>query len=413
MNNDRKPHFSRDELILLVILFSATVIVATGIQMGSALFPALSRLLGVPVSIVTLLTSVWAFTGLVSPLFGPASDRYGHGNFVLIGLGAFVLGNLLCAVAKSFPVLLVFQVAVGLGYAVFGFSGSAVMGDVFAYETRARAMSVVRVAVSVSALVGVPAAAAIAGRATARGSFAVVGGLGLAVLVVALMVLPKSSGGQVHASSTETHVGSWRTIVDIVRQRSARAALLAILGWAAIPTGVFIYLAAWLERTFGLTEAQIGLAFSMVGVGALIGNALTAAWTDRLGKKRATVLGLLLLSATTVLLSRSPVLAAALVGLVVFTAALEFSFASFSTLMTELVPSGRGTLMSLVSLSNGIGTGAVPLLMRPLWESQGYGAVTAVLGVIGLGIVALVGLFVTERQPSMPASQPEEQVSLG
>jgi len=287
------------------------------------------------------------------------------------------------------------------------------MGDVFAYETRARAMSVVRIAVSVSALVGVPAAAAIAGRATARGSFAVVGGLGLAVLVVALMVLPKSSGEQVHASSTETHVSSWRTIVDIVRQRSARAALLAILGWAAIPTGVFIYLAAWLERAFGLTETQIGLAFSMVGVGALIGNALTAAWTDRLGKKRATVLGLLLLSATTVLLSRSPVLAAALVGLVVFTTALEFSFASFSTLMTELVPSGRGTLMSLVSLSNGIGTGAVPLLMRPLWESQGYGAVTAVLGVIGLGVVALVGLFVTERQPSMPASQPEEQVSLG
>jgi len=188
---------------------------------------------------------------------------------------------------------------------------------------------------------------------------------------------------------------------------------LAILGWAAIPTGVFIYLAAWLERTFGLTETQIGLAFSMVGVGALIGNALTAAWTDRLGKKRATVLGLLLLSATTVLLSRSPVLAAALVGLVVFTTALEFSFASFSTLMTELAPSGRGTLMSLVSLSNGIGTGAVPLLMRPLWESRGYGAVTAVLGVIGLGMVALVGLFVTERQPSMPASQPEEQASLG
>jgi len=413
LNNDGKPRFSRDELTLLVILFSATVIVATGIQMGSALFPALSRLLGVPVSIVTLLTSVWAFTGLVSPLFGPASDRYGHGNFALIGLGAFVLGNLLCAVAKSFSVLLVFQVVVGLGYAVFGFSGSAVVGDVFAYDMRARAMSVVRIAVSVSALAGVPAAAAIAERATARGSFAAVGGLGLAVLVVALMVLPKSSGERVHASSTETHVGSWRTIVDIVRQRSARAALLAILGWAAIPTGVFIYLAAWLERTFGLTETQIGLAFSLVGVGALIGNALTAAWTDRLGKKRATVLGLLLLSVTTVLLSRSPVLAAALVGLVVFTAALEFSFASFSTLMTELVPSGRGTLMSLVSLSNGIGTGAVPLLMRPLWESQGYGAVTAVLGVIGLGTVALVGLFVTERQPSMPASQPEEQASLG
>ena len=57
MKNEAKPRFSRDELVLLAILFSSVVAVGTGIQMGSALFPALSRLMRVPVSTVTLLTS--------------------------------------------------------------------------------------------------------------------------------------------------------------------------------------------------------------------------------------------------------------------------------------------------------------------------------------------------------------------
>jgi DHA1 family inner membrane transport protein len=401
MGNEVKPRFSRDELILLAILFSAVVIVGTGIQMGSALFPALSRLMGVPVETVTLLVSVWAFTGILSPLFGLPSDRYGHTVFVLIGLGAFILGNLLSAIVPTFSALLVFQVLVGLGYAVFNFSASAVVGDVFAYKTRARAMGIVRVAVSVAALVGVPAATAIADWATARGSFGTVGGLGLVVLAVALALLPKLSRQEAKTQATEVKADLLQTVMGIARQRSAMVGLLAVLAWAAIPTGLFIYLAAWLEQTFQLTQAQVGLTFSMAGVGALIGNALTAAWADQLGKKRSAVIGLLVLSVTAMALPRSSILAGVLIGLIVFFAALEFSFASFSTLMTELAPTGRGTLMSLVSLANGIGTGAAPLVTRPLWESRGYAVIALVLGVVGLGVTAIVGLFVTERQTSV------------
>ena len=412
MKDEARPRFSRDELVLLAILFSSVVAVGTGVQMGSALFPALSRLMGVPVSTVTLLTSVWACAGILAPLLGPPSDRYGHGAFMLIGLGVFTLGSLLCAAAPSFSALLICQFLVGLGYAVHSFSSLALVGDVFAYEVRAQAMGMVRIAVSVAALAGVPAAAAIADRVTARGSYGAVGGLSLVVLVAALALLPRSPR-PAKAAQTEAQAALWRAVVEIARQRSAMAGLLAILGWAAIPTGVFIYLAAWLEQAFQFTETQIGLAFSTIGVGALIGNALTAAWADRLGKKRAAVLGLLVLSVTAVLLPHAPAAAGALVGLVVFTAALEFSFASFSTLMTELVPDSRGTLMSLVSLVNGIGTSLVPLVMRSVWESRGYAGVTLALGGVGLCVVIVVGLFVAERRIAVPASPPGEQVDIG
>jgi len=70
-----------------------------------------------------------------------------------------------------------------------------------------------------------------------------------------------------------------------------------------------------------------------------------------------------------------------------------------------LVPQSRGALMSLVNLLNGLGTGVVPLVMAPLWVSGGYTMVMLVLGVVGLSVVAIIGLFVIEREavPPMPA----------
>jgi len=390
------PRFNRSEITLLAILFSSTMIVATGIQMGNALFPSLSRLMNVPISTVTLLVSVWAFTGILSPLFGPPSDRYGHGIFVLIGLLSFTIGNLLCAFAPTFQFLLVFQILMGLGYAIYSFSASAVVGDVFSYAVRARAMGIIRIAVSVAALIGVPSAAAIAGWATARGAFGTVGVLCALVLLLAWRFIPKSSRIEAAVQKQQDTTKFWMSLKDIARNKSAMIGLLLYIIWPMIPTGIFIYLAAWLEQAYSFTEMQVGLAFSLAGVGGLIGNALTALWADRVGKKKSSLLGMLALSIAMILMPRSGILLPALACLVIFVAALEFISAAFVTLMTELTPNNRGTLMSLVSLANGIGTGAAPLLMRPLWETGGYLLVTSVLGGLGLILAVVIGLLMIE-----------------
>lgn len=391
-----KPGFNRSELTLLVILFSATMIVATGTQMGNALFPSLSRLLDVPISTVTLLVSVWAGTGLLSPLFGPLSDRHGHGIFVLIGLISFTIGNLLCAFAPTFQFLLGVQFVVGLGYAIYSFSASAVVGDAFSYDVRARAMGLIRISVSINALIGVPGAAAIAGWGTARSAFGVVAVLCALVLLFAWRFIPRSSKAEDTVQTQQDTTKFRRSLKDTVRNKSAKTGLLLYIFWPMIPTGIFIYLAAWLEQAHSLTQMQVGLAFSLAGMGGLIGNVLTSLWADRLGKKKSSLLGMSVLSIAMVLMPRSGNLLPALVCFVVFVAALELISTAFGTLMTELTPTNRGTLMSLVSLANGIGTGLAPLLMRPLWETGGYLLVTSVLGGFGLIITIVIGLLMTE-----------------
>ena len=249
-------------------------------------------------------------------------------------------------------------------------------------------------------LIGVPAAAAFAGWATVRAPFGAVGGLGLVVLLLAWIWLPRYAEHTGEGARVETRGNLWRSVREVARQRSAVVGLLAFALWAMIPTGVFVYLAAWLEGDFRLAEAQVGLAFGLVGVGGLVGNALTAAWADRLGKKRSALWGLVALSVTAMLLPHLTGLPAALGCIALLAVALEFSTASFGTLMTELAPASRGTLLSLVSLAIGIGTGMAPLVLRPLWESRGYGLVTLALGVMGLLLAIAAGILIVEPQPS-------------
>ncbi|MDI7277297.1 MAG: MFS transporter, partial [Anaerolineae bacterium] len=262
------------------------------------------------------------------------------------------------------------------------------------------AMGLTRLAVPLASLVGVPAAVAMADRASARASFATVGGMSLAMLVAALVLLPRLLGASLQAdrgAATVRRPG----IAAAIRQPSVAPALLVIAVWAMVPTGVFIYLAAWLEQAFRFSQIEVGLAFSTIGLGALLGDGLAAAWADSLGKKRSAMLGLLVMSVTALLLPHVPAAVAALAGVVFFTTALEFGIAGFGTLLTELAPEGRGTLLSLVSLANGLGTGLVPLALRPLWERGGYGAITPVLGALSLAALGIVGLAVREQDASL------------
>jgi predicted MFS family arabinose efflux permease len=396
-DNRKSNRFTGKQIGLIVLLFSASFVVGTGIQMGNALFPGLSRLMDVPLEQITLLTSAWAFTGLLSPLFGPLSDRYGHGIFVLIGIGTFMLGSLLSSIAPAFAVLMAFQIVVGFGYAIFSFSGSALIGDVFHYDTRAKAMGIVRFSVAASCLAGVPAAAALAGWGTARASYAVVGALALLVLGTFLALLPRVRTKMEAAEPVKKTPSTLRDALEVIRDPQAIKGLLIVLFWAVIPTGAFIYLAAWLQEGFQLGEAQIGLAFSLVGVGSLMGNTLTAAIADRIGKKRSTLIGLVSLSLILILMPRSPNLVMAMVALVAFVIALDFGFTSFGTLLTEMAPENRGTLMSLVALANGIGTGLTPIVLAPVWETGGYALITVILGFVGLASALFFGLLVSER----------------
>jgi predicted MFS family arabinose efflux permease len=397
--------FDRREWALIFGLLVAGFAIFTGVQMGSALFPGLARLWSVPVTSVAKLASIWGFAGMLAPLLGPLSDRFGHWTLFFIGSGVYVAGNALSGQAPGLGLMMAAQAFVGLGYATFGFTAPAIVGEVYAYETRGRAMGLIRLGVSGASLVGVPIAAALAESMDPRYPYTLVAILAALSIVPLLPLSSRFRGRGVRRSPESARVQVASFFRLLASRRSACVGLAAVAIWAAIPTGVFIYLAAWLEERFALTGSMIGVAFLFVGCGALLGNLMTAGMADRIGKKRSSIAGLVGLSMAAIILPHVSTVWLAMAVLCLLTAVLEFGYGSFSTLMTEQIPEQRGTLLSMAAFVNGLGTAAVPLVGGSLWARGGYASVTFVVGALGLAAALVLVAFLGE--PASVAADPE------
>jgi predicted MFS family arabinose efflux permease len=122
----------------------------------------------------------------------------------------------------------------------------------------------------------------------------------------------------------------------------------------------------------------------------------TALLTDRLGKRRSILVGLLGLAASLLLLPGLARLglAPALAGVALAVLCFEFGIVSLLPLATELVPEARASLLSLNLTAFSLGRMGGSLLGGGLWQWHTEGiALHAVVG----AACALLAAFLTRR----------------
>ena len=102
----------------------------------------------------------WVFTSylltqvVTIPIYGRLSDLYGRKPILLIGVGLFILGSILCGFAWSMLSLVCFRVLQGLGAGALVPVGRTLIGDIFHGEERARMQGIVSSVFIAAALVG-------------------------------------------------------------------------------------------------------------------------------------------------------------------------------------------------------------------------------------------------------------------
>ena len=128
---------------------------------------------------------------------------------------------------------------------------------------------------------------------------------------------------------------------------------------------------------------------------------MTAVFADRLGLKRATILGLCLAILAYLLLPfMDSSLPLAMVGLFLVFLASEFTIVTSFSLSTELLPEARATMMAGFYASSGVGRMIGVLLGGWLWQAGGITAVAwSSSGFTALGLLSLIwGLHGWRRQ---------------
>jgi predicted MFS family arabinose efflux permease len=162
---------------------------------------------------------------------------------------------------------------------------------------------------------------------------------------------------------------------------------------------LFVIIGAWLEVRFNLSVAAIGFGTIVIGLSELCGEFLTVAVADRIGKRRAILLGL---ASGTVAYGVLPLmdrtLGLALGGLFALFLVVEFTIVTTFSLATEVMPDRRATMMAGLLAAAGLGRMAGALTGGWLWVTGGLAAVAGCAAVLSGAAGVAVGLGLRGRR---------------
>ena len=303
--------------------------------------PVIARGLGVDLTSAGLLVTARAAGGLASPVFGPLSDRYGRKRLMLAGVALLIAGAAACAILPFYAAFLAAFVLFGVAKAVYDPTMQAAISDRVPYAQRGRAIGIAELSWSAAWLVGVPSAGWLIARVGWQTPFAFVAMLGVAGLLLIGWVLPHDVPAAGHAKDTSLQLG------QVVRNRNLMAALGVTSLLILANEVTFIVYGAWMESRFGLSVMSLGVASIVIGLAEAAGEFGSTALADQLGKRRAVLVGLVVLGISYAVLPRlGQRLEWALGGLALLFVAFEFTLVSSLPLVSELAPEARATAMS-------------------------------------------------------------------
>jgi MFS family permease len=183
---------------------------------------------------------------------------------------------------------------------------------------------------------------------------------------------------------------AYRAAWALTRRRDLRfiliIAFLIIFGWSIKASFLPLYL-----QSVGMPKAQIGLIFSLMGVGSMLVRPFLGALADRFGRSPvllgAVLLGASVIAAIPLLRDFLPLAAVAVAGGLAWgiTQPLTISLMAGSVTLRE-----RGLALSLRITSNRLGEVASPLLFGVLvtWTSIG-GAFLLAAGVLAVSVIVI------------------------
>lgn len=139
--------------VLLSVMLS-TGLVAIDATILAAAVPAVVDDLG-GLTQFPWLFSVYLLAQAVSvPLFGKVSDLVGRKPMMLVGVGLFVVGSLLCGLAWSMGSLIAFRAVQGLGAGAVQPVGMTIVGDIYSLAERATVQGYIASVWAASSLIG-------------------------------------------------------------------------------------------------------------------------------------------------------------------------------------------------------------------------------------------------------------------
>ncbi|MCP5101350.1 MAG: MFS transporter [Chloroflexi bacterium] len=372
--------------VQLVAISLARLFLNIGLRMVYPFAPALARGLGVQVTAVYRLITLRNFAGFLSPIFSPLSEKFGRrkimiGSMLLLGIGCGVV-----AIWPAYWPLGVTLALISLAKVIYDPAMQAYVGDVVPYKQRGRAIAVTELSWAGALLLGAPAVGLIIAKQGWRAPFIWLGVLGTVTAVFLWRTLPPSG-------SKNKQGATIRSMASVIRHKPViwAASIYILLAMGANEI-LFIVYGDWMESSFQLSLASLGVASGVIGGSEVIGEVFAGWSVDRFGKRPVIITaGVLNALMYAIIPFTIDGLTSALITLFVLFLFFEITVVGGVPLMTELVPEARSVVMGMVLAFGALGRALGSLIGPLLWSAGGFvvnGMVAGLIMLVAIGILA-------------------------
>jgi EmrB/QacA subfamily drug resistance transporter len=139
--------------ILIALMLSTGLVAIDGTIIATAV-PSIVKDIGGAAAFPWLF-SVYLLVQAVSvPVYAKLADTIGRKPIMLIGIGLFLLGSILCGFAWSMPALIAFRVVQGFGAGAVQPMSITIAGDIYTLEERAKAQGYIASVWGIASVVG-------------------------------------------------------------------------------------------------------------------------------------------------------------------------------------------------------------------------------------------------------------------
>ncbi|WP_085316689.1 MFS transporter [Derxia lacustris] len=264
--------------LALLALAISTFAIGTTEFVVMGLLPEVARDLAVSIPTAGWLVGGYALgVAFGAPLMAIATLNLQRKATLLLLMAIFIAGNVMCALADSYWLLMAARVVTSLCHGAFFGIGSVVAATLAAPERRASAVALVFAGLTISNIVGVPLGTALGQAQGWRMTFWAVSGLGVIAFVSLLALLPSQPAPRSAGIGHEL-----RALLD----RGLACALgLSVLASTSM-FALFTYIAPLLLDITQLSPEGVTGSLLVAGAGATVGNLLGGRLADR-GIRRA------------------------------------------------------------------------------------------------------------------------------
>ncbi|MGQ7786921.1 multidrug effflux MFS transporter [Nesterenkonia sp. K-15-9-6] len=258
-----------ERLRLILVL---GVLIALGPLTVDMYLPALPAirddLMTTEAAVQLTLTGTLAGLGLGQLLVGPLSDAVGRRRPLLVGVAVHVVASVGCALAPDLVALGGMRVLQGLGAAAAAVVAMAVVRDLFVGMAAAKILSRLMLVMGAAPVLAPTLGGLVLALVSWRGVFVVLAILGVAITVVAAMLLPETL-----APEGRRRGGPLGTLRDCGRLLGDRPYVGLILVAGLAMSSLFGYVSGSsfvFQQVYGLDEQQYAIVFGLGAVGLII-----------------------------------------------------------------------------------------------------------------------------------------------